>query len=226
MTRGDGPPAMAASTLIPRLHIVTDDDALARDEWPSVAESVLSMGGSHVALHVRGPRASGAEVFRASARLQVVAEKSGGWVVANDRLDVAKALGLPAVHLGRRSLDVRDARRVAGEGVSVGVSVHSEEEVWAAVERAPDYLFAGPVYATRSHPGTAGIGAVALGELVEAAMGTPVIGVGGIDPAGVTEVMGTGCYGVAVIRGIWDAPDPVEAVAEYISVLSQHGVKV
>lgn len=226
MTHGDGLPTLAASTLIPRLHIVTDDDALAREEWPSVAESILLIGGSHVALHVRGPRASGAEVFGAAARLQAVSAKSGGWVVANDRLDVAKALGLPAVHLGRRSLDVRDARRVAGEGVSVGVSVHSAEEVWAAVERAPDYLFAGPVYATQSHPGAAGIGAAALGELVEAAMGTPVIGIGGIDPAGVTEVMGAGCYGVAVIRGIWDAPDPVEAVAEYISFLGQQGVKV
>jgi thiamine monophosphate synthase len=38
--------------------------------------------------------------------------------------------------------------------------------------------------------------------------------------------MGAGCYGVAVIRGIWDAPDPVEAVAEYISALGQQGVKV
>jgi thiamine-phosphate diphosphorylase len=226
VTGGTGPSlAAAAVTLIPRLHIVTDDDVLARGEWASVAKSILSVGGSHVALHVRGPRASGAEVFRSAAQLRALAEQVGGWVVVNDRLDVALALGFPAVHLGGRSLDVRDARRVAGAGVALGVSTHSLAEVSTAMTAGADYLFAGPIYATQSHSGVAGIGPVALTDLVRAATNTPVIGIGGIDSTRVAEVMRSGCHGVAVIRGIWDAPDPVEAVAEYISALGQQGVE-
>jgi thiamine-phosphate pyrophosphorylase len=44
-----------------------------------------------------------------------------------------------------------------------------------------------------------------------AALGAPVIAIGGIDAARAAEVRDAGAYGVAAIRALWDAPDPAAA---------------
>jgi thiamine monophosphate synthase len=46
--------------------------------------------------------------------------------------------------------------------------------------------------------------------------GFPLVAIGGIDPARVPEVLGTGAYGVAVVRGVWEARDPAAAVKRYL----------
>jgi thiamine-phosphate pyrophosphorylase len=45
----------------------------------------------------------------------------------------------------------------------------------------------------------------------------PILGIGGIGPDEAAEVVGSGAYGVAAIRGIWDAPDPGSAVRRYLA---------
>jgi thiamine monophosphate synthase len=51
--------------------------------------------------------------------------------------------------------------------------------------------------------------------------GFPVVGIGGIDPGRVPEVLAAGAYGVAVVRGIWDARDPPSAVGRYREALRE-----
>jgi thiazole tautomerase (transcriptional regulator TenI) len=49
--------------------------------------------------------------------------------------------------------------------------------------------------------------------------GFPVMGIGGVDPASVPGVLGAGAYGVAVVRGVWDARDPAGAVGRYVHAI-------
>ena len=44
-----------------------------------------------------------------------------------------------------------------------------------------------------------------------AALGRPVIAIGGIDAARAGEVRAAGAYGVAAITALWRAPDPAAA---------------
>jgi len=48
----------------------------------------------------------------------------------------------------------------------------------------------------------------------------PVIAIGGVRPENVSQLVAAGAYGVAVIRGVWNANDAGAAVIEY---LSAHG---
>ncbi|HEU0051612.1 MAG TPA: thiamine phosphate synthase, partial [Longimicrobium sp.] len=124
------------------------------------------------------------------------------------------AAGAHGVQLGARSLSVEDARRVVGEGMLVGASVHTEDEARAALGGGADFLVAGAVFATASHPGRepAGVGLI---ERI-AALGAPAVAIGGITPERVATVRRAGAAGVAVIRGVWDAPGPAEAVQRYL----------
>lgn len=211
MTFGDGG--------VPRLHVVTDDAVLARDGWASVAMSVLEAGGPELALHVRGPRSSGAAIFRLVTELLPEARRVGAFIGVNDRVDVATTTGVSFVHLGRRSLPLDVVRRLIGTGMGVGVSCHEEEEVREARSGGADYVFVGMIFSTRTHPGASPIGIEGLRRLGKCATELPAVGIGGIVPGRVAEVVRGGARGVAAIRGVWDAPNPAEAVAGYLAAL-------
>lgn len=199
------------------LHLLTDDEVVRRSGWLDLLVTAAERGGPGLRIHLRAPRAPGAVVFRWADEVARRIEGTGAALSVNDRADVAAAVGA-GVHLGQRSLDVKAARSVVGRG-PVGVSCHDMEEVDAAVRAGADYLFAGAVFPTRSHPGGRTLGRTGLAALVARSAGTPVVGVGGVDPSHAAEIVATGAIGVAVIRGFWDAPDSLRALASYISGL-------
>jgi len=199
------------------LHILTDDAIVRRPDWLDQLTSAAERGGSELRLHLRAPRASGAEVYAWGSELQDRIAGSGTALSVNDRVDVAAALGLD-IHLGQRSLTVQEARSLIGAGV-VGVSCHDEIEVDAAVAAGADYVFVGPALPTHSHPGAPALGEAGVRALVDRAGRTPVIAVGGIEPPDVATMRAAGVSGIAVIRGFWDADDSLGALAWYISAL-------
>ncbi|HEU4556210.1 MAG TPA: thiamine phosphate synthase [Longimicrobium sp.] len=199
---------------LPPLHAVTDDAVIARPEFVRSVAAVLDAGGADVALHLRAPGASGRRMHGLAVWLMELARTTRSWLIVNDRVDVALAAGAHGVQLGRRSIVPADARELVGVGMRIGVSVHSADEAREAVEAGADWLLAGSVYPTASHPGRPGAGT----GLIEsaAARGVAVIGIGGVTPERVREVSDAGAAGIAAIRGIWDHPSPGRAARTYI----------
>jgi thiamine monophosphate synthase len=56
---------------------------------------------------------------------------------------------------------------------------------------------------------------------VTSAVARPVIAVGGITPARAREVLAAGAAGVAVIRGIYGAARPADAVKAFLDALGR-----
>jgi thiamine-phosphate diphosphorylase len=205
---------------VPRLHVVTDDTVLTRPGFRECAAAVLAAGGAALALHIRGPATSGGPLVEEARALLAPARAAGTWLVINDRVDVALAVGADGAHLGVRSLPVSVARRLLGSPGRVGASVHSMAEAETAVTEGAEWIFAGTVYGTPSHPGQKPAGPAFLGDVARVAGGVPVLAIGGVTPGRVAEVLAAGAWGVAVIRGVWDAPDPIEAVRRYLEELA------
>jgi thiamine-phosphate diphosphorylase len=210
----------ARPLVVPPLHVVTDDDVVARDGFVWAARSVLAAGGVDVVLHLRAPRMSGRGLWETATALCGSADQHGGWLMVNDRTDVALSTA-HGVQVGRSGLTAVDARRVMGDARMVGVSVHSADEARAALDGGPDFLLAGTIWVTASHPGRPGAGVRRIAEV--AALGVPTIAIGGVTPARAAEARRAGAAGVAVLRGVWDAPDPAAAVREYLSSWKEIG---
>jgi thiamine-phosphate pyrophosphorylase len=204
---------------IPRLHVVTDDDIVARADFVQMAADVLAAGGEDVALHVRGPRSSGRALFESVSSLVREGKDSGAWIVVNDRVDVAVACGVTRVHLGRRSLGVSDARAVMGTDSTIGSSCHSAEEVAAAAKEGADFVFMGTLFGTPSHPDAEELGVGAISHACTVSGGMPVMGIGGIGVDRVNDVLQAGAHGVAVVRSVWNNEDPVQAVGHFLDAL-------
>lgn len=191
---------------LPRLHAVTDERVARRPDLEQVAAG-LAAGASGLAVHARGHTLTGLEHYRLAVRLCPSPSVSVRLFI-NDRLDVALATGADGVQLGVGSLGVPDARRLRPSWV-VGRSVHTVADALAARATGADYLLAGPVFPTATHPDAAPIGLAGLGAIV--AVGLPVIAIGGVTVERIEAVRAAGAWGAAAIRALWDAGDPAAA---------------
>ncbi|CAN5748252.1 thiamine phosphate synthase [soil metagenome] len=199
---------------LPRLHLIANDSVLRGDRFEEVAGELLRQGGSRVALHLRGDDVEARRLFQLAARLTTVCSASGAMLCINDRADVALAAGARGVQLGTRSMPVAVVRKL-GPDLVIGASVHSVHEAVSA--EGADFLVAGTLWPTESHPGRPGTGTEWLGALLDS--GVPLIGIGGVTPERAHELRSKGVYGAAVVRGIWSAHDPVRSLQEFLTAL-------
>ncbi|MFO7259849.1 MAG: thiamine phosphate synthase [bacterium] len=211
--------------MLARLHLVTDDAVLRAADFRERAQAVLAAHGSALALHLRGHGVSGAELFELARDLAFGADGAGAELLVNDRVDVALAAGADGVQLGRRSLPIAAARALLGADAWIGYSAHGAEEAAQAAADGADFILVGTLYRTASHPEREPAGVERVRETVAALAPAevPVIGIGGITPERVREVLAAGAYGVAVLGGVWHAADPVAAAADYIAALGVSG---
>ena len=156
--------------------------------------------------------------------LRALTAERGAHLIINDRADVALAVGADGVHLPARGLPPAIARRIVGEEMLVGVSSHSLAEARQAAEAGADYIFFGPLFYTPSKAAYGPpVGLEALQEVAAAALGTsvPVIGLGGVKPGNVAEVLAHGACGVALISAVIAADDPAEAARGILSEMTE-----
>ena len=198
----------------PPLHAVTDGEVAGAAGFAARAREVLKAGGPCLALHLRAPEAHGRVLYELADELLPAARAAGALLLVNDRVDVALAVGADGVQLGARSLRAADARRLLGPDRLVGASVHGVDEAREAVDGGADFLVAGNVYETRTHPGRPGAGPALVASVAD--LGLPVVAIGGVTPERVAEVKAAGAAGVAAVRGIWSAGKAAEAVRRYL----------
>ena len=197
---------------LPRLHAVTDARVLAMDDLGIRAAAIASVGPG-VALHARDRRASDSRLSAAALRLVALAGPPEAAVLVNGHPEIARAVEAQGVQLGCDDLTPADARRVLAHGW-IGVSVHREEEAEAAAAGGADFLMAGAIFPSPSHPGVAPVGPLFVSRC--ARLGLPVIAIGGITPARAREVRDAGGYGVAAISALWTAADPAAVALEIL----------
>lgn len=99
------------------------------------------------------------------------------------------------------------ARNRLGPHALVGVSAHGTAEIRAASEAGADYATLSPIFASASKPGYGP--ALGLDGLREAAaIGLPLVALGGIDSGNARACLEAGATGVAVMGALMRASDP------------------
>lgn len=196
---------------LPRLHAITDERIARRPDLDDILDALRDV---EYAAHARGKSLSGREHYDLAIRLST---RPPAHLFVNDRLDIALAASASGVQLSAAGLDPAEARRLAPEWW-IGRSVHSLDEARAARDSGADYLLAGPVYDTATHPSTTPLGLAVFGDIVR--LGLPVIAIGGVTPERARAVARAGAYGIAAIRAIWDAARPAESARALLEAVA------
>jgi thiamine-phosphate pyrophosphorylase len=200
---------------VPIVHLVTDR-RLAPDLPARVAAALAGIPPGTVAVHLREKDLTGAALLALARSLVPVCRAKGQRLLVNDRLDVALAAGADGVHLPSAGVPPAEARRLLGPAALVGVSCHGLADVRRARDGGASFATFGPVHETPSKRAYgAPVGLAALREA--AALGLPLVALGGVDPSNAPEAFAAGARGVAAIRAWLAAGDPAAAVRELLA---------
>ena len=223
--RPTAPGAPADAAPVPVVHAVTTAALLAEAGFAARAAAVMRALGPRGAVPRRdGGLRPARRLLELALELAAAQAATGCWLVVNERVDVAVAAGAHGVQLTSRSMGPADARRAAGRhpALRVGASVHGAAEARDRAAAGADWVVAGHVYATGSHPGAPGRGLTLVHDVAVAA-GVPTIAIGGVTPARVPLLRAAGAHGVAVIRGVWAASDAERAAVDYLATYDADG---
>ena len=201
------------------LTLVTDRTQTRGRDLVAVVGEALAAGLRSV--QVREKDLGAGDLAFLARRLRDLAHDMRAMLIVNDRVDVALAVGADGVQRTHASLAVDDMRRVAGDRLHIGASVHSPEDAVDAERRGADWVTFGPVYDTpskRAYGPAQGLERLAT---VARRLRVPVVAIGGITPARVPELLAAGARGVAVISGILAAESPADATRAYLRELKR-----
>ena len=142
----------------------------------------------------------------------------------NDHWRLALECGADGVHLGRDDGDLAAVRASAGPGLLIGASCYDEiDRARLALQAGADYIAFGAVYPSPTKPQAvrAPLALLGQGRRLAEAMPAPrpaVVAIGGITPDNAAPVVEAGADAIALVTGLFEAPD-VEAAARRCAAL-------
>jgi thiamine-phosphate pyrophosphorylase len=192
------------------LYLITPDDI----DTTRLLERVDTVLDYAALLQYRN-KAAPPTVRRVQAEaLRVLCASRGVGFIVNDDLILAEAVAADGVHLGEHDGDLRAARIQLGPDAIIGVSCYDDlDRARAAAAQGASYVAFGTFFPSATKP----LARRASLDLLRdsAGFGLPRVAIGGITPDNAPHLVDAGADMIAVISGVFDAPDPTSAARAY-----------
>ncbi|MGJ7904612.1 thiamine phosphate synthase [Lysobacter sp. 1R34A] len=199
------------------LYAITPDEAdTAR--LSARVETVLAAGAQW--LQYRNKSADAALRRRQAQALLTVCRRHRVPLIVNDDWRLAAELGADGAHLGEDDGELDAARKALGAGAIVGASCYDRIELArSAAAHGASYVAFGAFFPSPTKPQARKASPQLLAQA--AALELPRVAIGGITPDNARSLVDAGADLLAVISGVFDAPDPAAAVRAYLSCFEE-----
>lgn len=186
-------------------------DPALREDWRTTVRDLAAAGVPWFQLRAKTATPERRRRWADEAR-QAVGDQV---LIINDDPDLALACGADGVHVGEGDPSPADARGTLGAAAVVGATGSNGR--WRRLAGAPiDYLGIGPLRETTTKPGAAmPLGLEGLAGII-AAVGVPVLAIGGVGLDDVAGLRRIGAHGIAVQSAVWSADAPVAAAGRIL----------
>ncbi len=205
------------ASLSPRgLYAITPDEADTR-RLLHRAETVLDAGATW--LQYRNKAADAGLRRRQVIALQPLCATHRVALIVNDDWRLAAELGADGAHLGEGDGELAAARAALGANAIIGASCYDRLEIaQRAVAAGASYVAFGAFFPSTTKPLARRAAPAVLGAA--APLNVPRVAIGGITPDNGQSLVEAGADLLAVITGVFDAPDPAAAVRAYLACFS------
>lgn len=187
-----------------RLYAVTDRAWVGKLTLPQQVEAALKGGATCVQL--REKNLADSSILAEAQEISALCKQYRVPFILNDNVALAAQCGADGVHLGQEDMDPAEARRILGPDAIIGVSAHNVAEAKAAVAAGADYLGCGAMFATTTKTNVTALPKETL-RAICAAVGVPVVAIGGISKQNLLSLAHCGEAGVALVSAIFAAED-------------------
>lgn len=169
-------------------------------------------------IQLRLKDASADEIARQIDASLDICARCGCQLIVNDHWREALSAGADYVHLGQEDLATADLAALKANGVRIGLSSHSPEELDVALAAKPDYIALGPIWETKLKAmkwAPQGLGRI--GEWKRRMGDIPLVAIAGITLERAPLVLAAGADSAAVITDFITHPDPEARVREWLA---------
>ena len=193
------------------LYAITPDDP-DTVRLTARVETVLLAGAHWLQYRNKGADAHLRE--RQALALLPICRRHGVPLIVNDDWRLAARIGADGAHLGEDDGQLAAARAALGEQALLGASCYDRLDLArAAAATGASYVAFGAFFVSPTKPQAR---RAAPGLLAQSAiLGLPRVAIGGITPDNARSLVEAGADLLAVISGVFDAPDPAAAVRAY-----------
>jgi 8-oxo-dGTP diphosphatase len=182
---------------LPDVYGITQAEALGVDVFKRKLAAALERGLKLIQVREKTLPADALRAF--AADVVVAAHRHGARVLINGDAGLARETGADGVHLTAAMLRTLH-QRPACEWVAA--SCHDRAEIQAATRLGADFVVAGPVMPTPTHPGVQTLGWNGFAACVQDTA-IPVYALGGMQLEDLGIARQCGAQGVAMLRGAW-----------------------
>ena len=188
------------------LYLITPSDG----EGDALIARVQPVLPFAACLQYRRKDADAAQREDEAQRLRALCHDQGVCFIVNDDPVLARAVNADGVHLGEHDGGIASARALLGPDHCIGVSCYDDAALARAAKTAgADYVAFGALLPSSTNPGARRATPALFAET--RALGVPRVAIGGITPDNARIAVAAGADLVAVIGGVFDAPDPAAA---------------
>ena len=195
------------------LYLITPD---ATDPL-RLRERVLPLLPFAACLQLRCKSMDGDALRETASLLRVDCRDAAVPFIVNDDARLAREVGADGVHLGEHDGDIAAARALLGDDAIIGVSCYDDlQRARDAAAAGADYIAFGAFFPSSTKPNARRASPELLRD--SATFGLPRVAIGGIAPDNARPLVAAGADLIAVISGVFDAPDPIAAARAYLSL--------
>ena len=200
------------------LYAILDKEYAKERSLARLAEEAIQ-GGAGI-LQLRNKISASDEFYSDALKIREVTQHFKIPLIINDRLDIALAAKADGVHLGQDDLPFPEARKLLGNQMILGASVHDHEEFEIALKGNPDYLGVGTIYPSSSKTELQSTG-IKIIEQLRLKTRLPLIAIGGITVENLEPAIRAGADGVAVISDLFTKQDIRGRAKEFVKRVKQ-----
>ena len=195
------------------LYLITPDE---RDP-ARLLERVLPLLPFAACVQLRAKSMGDHALRDAGTRLRDACAETGVAFIVNDGARLAHALHADGVHLGEHDGGIPEARTLLGDAAIIGISCYDDlQRARDAAAAGADYIAFGAFFPSPTKPNARRASPDLLRD--SATFGLPRVAIGGITPDNARSLVAAGADLIAVISGVFDAPDPIAAARAYLSL--------
>lgn len=191
------------------LYYITDSTKY-DDEEAFFKDVFAALKGGVDLIQLREKELSDDDVYKRALRIKKEADKYNTPLIIDDRVDVAKKLGV-GLHLGDDDMSIKEARAILGDEAIIGASVKTVERAHEAEAEGASYFGTGALFPTQTKVITRHTSMDTFRAIKQCAS-VPVYAIGGINEKTLPELKGEDFDGICVVSAIQYADDPEAAV--------------